>query len=254
MQTIARLTVLVGFLLLHWIAGAVAGTTTVSAPVNSAITFWKRIYGEFDSSKVIIFHERSLRIVAVCEKENLTATLDSLKNNRIDAKFLRTKPGRKEFVTGAVRRAELYPYIPDSLRKYNLDPRLQWLPVLESGYLDTMVSMQNAQSIWQFIPSTGKRFGLSQTDMRDTYKATSAFVRYFTELYAEFNDPALALTAYHHGEGGIRTKLKKTAGKTLDAILPLLGFQSRNYYAKFMAIVSIAEEMNKGEAVIENED
>ena len=113
--------------------------------------------------------------------------------------------------------------------------------MLESGYLDTMVSVSGARGIWQFMPATGRKFGLSAATITDPYLSTSAFARYFSVLLNEFNDYSLALSAYYHGEMGIRQKLKRRNASSLAEILPDLGFESRNYYARFVAVIDIAK-------------
>lgn len=67
--------------------------------------------------------------------------------------------------------------------------------------------------------------------------------QYISFLHQQFGDYALALTAYHHGEGGIKNKLQQSKTATLDGIIPQLGFQSGNYFARYLAIVDIARSV-----------
>ncbi len=202
--------------------------------------FWKRIYAEIDSSKTVIYDKNTLKIYAVVQNQSLSTTLDSIKKIHRSPNKIMIKQGRQEFVSNAIFRAAEYSFVIDSLAAHKLHPDLRWLPVLESGYLDTMISDQGARGIWQFIPSTAKNYGLSPGEITDPHKSTSAFVQYISFLHRQFGDYSLALTAYHHGEGGITNKLKKNNGSSLDDIIQQLGFQSGNYFARFLAIVDIA--------------
>lgn len=213
-------------------------------PVTPVITekkvFWTRVYRDIDSLHTVVYNRKTLHTYAVVINDAVRYTVDSIKNEGVSPRRIMLKQGRKEFVLEAIRRAADYLFVVDSLRAHHLHNDLRWLPVLESGYLDTMVSPKDARGIWQFIPSTAKRYGLQAHEIADSYKSTHAFVRYFSVLYNEFDDYGVALTAYHHGEGGVRKKLLKRKNTSLESILPDLGFQSRNYYAKYLAIVGIA--------------
>jgi hypothetical protein len=217
----------------------------VSQPFSRRVSFWKKIYSEIDSTFTVVYNSSSLKIYSICMNNRVKTVTDSLRKAVVEPGIVRLKQGRREFVKSAVFRADQHAFISDSLKIHGLHPDLRWLPVLESGYLDTMVSAQGAMGIWQFIPSTGRKYGLSHKEITDPLKSTEAFIRYFSDLLREFDDYALALTAYHHGEGGVRGKLKKYNGSTLEDILPHLGFQSQNYFAKFLAVVDIAHELRK---------
>jgi hypothetical protein len=212
----------------------------VSEQLLKGKLFWKKIYAEIDSSRSVIYHRYTLRIFGIVTNDRVAATLDSLKKVLVDPDKMLVKQGRKEFIRDAITRAGNFPFIDDTLKKYGLHPDLKWLPVLESGYLDTMVSVSGARGIWQFMPATGRKFGLSSSTITNPHMSTVAFARYFSVLLAEFNSYALALSAYNHGENGIRQKLKTRKAKSLVEILPDLGFESRNYYVRFLSVIDIA--------------
>ncbi|HEX2955464.1 MAG TPA: transglycosylase SLT domain-containing protein [Chitinispirillaceae bacterium] len=138
--------------------------------------FWKRFYAEIDSSMTVLYDKKSLKTYTIVKNEYLSSTVDSLKKVIRYPNQIMAKQGRREFVNSAIRRAAEYSFVVDSLAIHRLHPDLRWLPVLESGYLDTMVSDQNARGIWQFIPSTRKKYGLLPDDIAEPHKSTSAFV------------------------------------------------------------------------------
>jgi hypothetical protein len=228
---------------LHLFAGAqeIYFNEPVSAKVLECKRFWKKIYAEIEFSRSVIYHRFSLEIFAIVPNDRVAAALDSLKKAHVDPAKILVKQGRKEFIRDGIARAGEFPFIDDTLKKYGLHPDLKWLPVLESGYLDSMKSRSGARGIWQFMPATGRRFGLSARTITDPHLSTSAFARYFSALLGEFDNYALALSAYNHGEKGIRQKLERRKATSLVEILPDLGFESRNYYARFLSVIDIAK-------------
>ncbi len=95
---------------------------------------------------------------------------------------------------------------------------LAYLAFVESGYNPLARSRSGALGMWQFIPSTGKAYGMEQNwwldERKDPYQATRAAAAYLSRLYTLFNDWHLAITAYNAGEGKISRGLAATGAKT----------------------------------------
>lgn len=110
-------------------------------------------------------------------------------------------------------RAQYFLYdIIEELEKRNMPTELALLPIVESSYITKAVSHASAVGVWQFIPVTGKRFGLEQNHWLDerqfTPKATTAALDYLEFLHKRFNNWHLALAAYNCGEGCVDRALK----------------------------------------------
>ena len=108
-------------------------------------------------------------------------------------------------------------FILGELEKRNMPTELALLPMVESAYYPVAYSRAHAAGLWQFIPSTGKNYGLEQTwwrdERRDVIASTKAALDYLQVLHAEFNDWQLALAAYNWGENGLRRSIKRNKGR-----------------------------------------
>jgi len=153
------------------------------------------------------------------EKEAIEIFLDTMDisklsfpivvNERVmqEIHFLTTNARR--FTEGALsRKTTLDSMIYSKLRARNMPEDLVYLAFIESGFKINAYSKAKAAGVWQFIPSTGKRYGLSidfWQDMRyNPELATDAALDYLSDLYAEFGDWYLAMAAYNCGENRIR--------------------------------------------------
>lgn len=123
---------------------------------------------------------------------------------------------------------------------------LALLPIVESAYQPFAYSPSRASGLWQFIPATGKRFGLKQNwwydGRRDVIAATDAALRYLQELSERFNgDWELALAAYNAGEYNVERAIKRNRQKGLQADYWSLDLyrETENYVPSLLAIAEI---------------
>jgi membrane-bound lytic murein transglycosylase D len=100
-----------------------------------------------------------------------------------------------------------------SLARAGLPTDLVWLSLIESGHNPAIVSPAGAVGLWQFMPDTGRTYGLTVdrwVDERlDPERSTDAAVRYLSDLYRRFGSWDLAMAAYNMGHGGLARAVKK---------------------------------------------
>ncbi len=159
-----------------------------------------------------------------------------------------------EYVDKVVERARPYlHYIVSELEKRDMPLEIALLPVVESGYQPFAYSKGRASGLWQFIPSTGKVYGLKQDwwhdGRRDVIASTDAALTYLQKLHNDFGDWQLALAAYNCGEGTVGRAIKKNkkAGKKTDFWSLDLPKETSAYVPKLMAVshlVAMPERYN----------
>ena len=125
------------------------------------------------------------------------------------ARHARWYLNRPEYVPRMVERSHRYLYfIIEELEKRNMPTEIALLPMIESAYNPQAYSPARAAGIWQFIPSTGRKYGLQQDfwydGRRDVLAATRAALDYLQFLHDMFGDWELALAAYNWGENGVQ--------------------------------------------------
>ncbi|WP_448588471.1 lytic transglycosylase domain-containing protein [Thermocrinis sp.] len=146
-----------------------------------------------------------------------------------------------------MRRGSYYiPIIKPILQKYNLPEELALLPVIESAFNPFAVSRAGAAGLWQFIPSTAKRYGLrvdKDVDERfDVMKSTEAAALYLKDLHKMFGNWELALAAYNCGEGCVS---RRTGGIDFWMTQGMLPLETRNYVPAFFAVLLLARYPEK---------
>lgn len=137
------------------------------------------------------------------------------------------------------------PYICAQVQSRELPTELCLIPIIESALNPNAFSPRGALGLWQFMPSTARRFGLARdwwTDQRrDVALSTDAALDYLTQLHKRFGDWTLALAAYNCGEGRMHRTLRKMPGaKTaFDLRLPR---ETEYYVARILAYSAVFAE------------
>jgi membrane-bound lytic murein transglycosylase D len=137
-------------------------------------------------------------------------------------------------------------YIVSEIEKRNLPLELALLPVVESAFNPVAYSRSRASGLWQFIPSSGKHYGLQQDwwidERRDVIEATGAALTYLQYLNNYFaGDWFLAIAAYNGGEGTVGSAVRRNqaAGRPADFFNLSLKSETRDYVPKLLAISRI---------------
>ncbi len=146
---------------------------------------------------------------------------------------------------------ESFKYITEQIKERNLPKELAWLPLVESNFNPEAVSNKGAAGLWQFMPATGKQYGLKQTSSLDERKdlkaSTKAALTHLEYLHKKFDrDWNLALAAYNAGEGTIEKAIKKNkkAGKATNFWSLRLSKETCEYVPKFIGISRSAKKID----------
>ncbi len=158
-----------------------------------------------------------------------------------------------DYLTRISERAQPYLYlVVQEIEKEGLPIEIALLPIVESAYYPFSYSHGTAVGVWQFIPSTGRLYGLDQDwwheDRRHILNSTRAAARYLKDLSKMFNgDWMLAVAAYNAGPGRIQNALKinQKAGKQTDYWSLDLPKETEKYVPKLLALSMIAKEPEK---------
>ena len=164
-----------------------------------------------------------------------------------------TKYGEKNFFIKAYKRSGKYrPHIVSELKAAGMPVELSWLPLIESGFKVRALSRARALGLWQFIPSTGYKFGLKRDkyiDERiDPVKSTQAAIAYLKALHQIFGDWSTVLAAYNSGEGRVLRVIRSQNINYLDNFWDLyerLPRETARYVPRFMATLFIINNPEK---------
>ena len=163
-----------------------------------------------------------------------------------------TGPERSFFIASYQRSGKYRPHILKKLAEAGLPAELSWLPLIESGFKTNALSKARALGLWQFIPSTGYKFGLERNlyvDQRlDPERATDAAIDYLTALHKIFGDWSTALAAYNCGEGKVLQVIRDQRVNYLDNFWDLyhrLPWETARYVPRFLATLHIVSNLEK---------
>ena len=193
-----------------------------------------------------VYIERLSRIPSVME----------LAYNNIVQRFIDRYSGRLRYsVSYLLGAANFYmPIFEEALEAYQLPLELKYLPIIESALNPKAVSRAGAAGLWQFMPGTGKQYGLELNSLvderRDPVKSSYAAARYLRDLYKIFGDWNLVIAAYNCGPENINKAIRRyraakgrtqedetitAADKDYWQIYPYLPAETRGYVPAFIA-------------------
>jgi len=159
---------------------------------------------------------------------------------------------RKSFLAAYQRSGKYRARIVKALEENGMPTELSWLPLIESGFKTNALSSARALGLWQFISSTGTKFGLERNtyvdERLDPEKATEAAIRYLDELHKIFGDWMTVLAAYNCGEGRVLRVIRNQQVDYLDNfwdLYQLLPLETARYVPRFLATLHILNDPEK---------
>lgn len=158
---------------------------------------------------------------------------------------------RQDYINRLTARTSRYLHhtVTEAERR-GIPTELALLPIIESSYDPSATSNAAAAGLWQFIPSTGRIYGLNQSTTydgrRDIIESTRAAYDFLTSLYNQFGSWELALAAYNAGPGRIQRAIEanQRAGLPTDYWSLRLPTETMNYVPRFMAVAQIVKNPN----------
>ena len=165
-----------------------------------------------------------------------------------------------EYLERLAQRARPYlAYIVRAVEKKKLPAEFALLPVVESAFKVYAYSRKGASGLWQFMPSTGRLYGLKQNwwydGRRDVVASTHAALDYLTKLMRDFDgDRLLAVAAYNWGEGNVRRAMarNRARGKATDVWSLRLPRETRVHVSRLLAIAAVVGDPEGYGVVLES--
>lgn len=161
---------------------------------------------------------------------------------RHESKFIASR----SYFGRVVNRSRPYMYhIANEVKKRNMPAEAALLPFIESAFVTKAKSHVGASGLWQFMPATGRHYGLEKTPVydgrHDVYAATDAALNYLQYLYGLFGDWPLAFAAYNWGEGNVGRAVNRARAQGLEPTYENLRMpdETRNYVPKLLAVRNI---------------
>lgn len=155
---------------------------------------------------------------------------------------------RSDYLNRMITRSQPYIYhIVTEAEKRQIPAEVALLPFVESAFVNKAKSRVGASGLWQFMPASGRQYGLEQNNLydgrHDVYAATDAALTYLQYLHNLFGDWSLALAAYNWGEGNLGKAIKRAQLSGIDPTYENLRLpnETRNYVPKLLAVRNIIE-------------
>jgi len=199
----------------------------------------------------------SKRILEIYASRNIVVNgnhnaIPEVINRHVQAEInLFTSGSERRFFIESLQRSGRYrDRIASALKEAGLPEELSWLPLIESGFKTHALSRSRALGLWQFIPSTGYKFGLHRNkfidERMDPVKATRAAIDYLKELHSIFGDWSTVLAAYNCGEGRVLRVIRTQNINYLDNFWDLyerLPRETARYVPRFLATLHVLNNL-----------
>lgn len=162
-----------------------------------------------------------------------------------------TGRGKGHFEVGLQRYGKYAPTVARILKEEGVPAELAWLAMVESNYNTQAYSRARARGLWQFIPGTGRNYGLKQDfwvdERSDFEKETHAAARYLRDLHGMFGDWHLAIASYNAGEGKIGRAIRSTGKRDFWHIRETryIRRETKDYVPAFLAVLTIVQDPAK---------
>jgi membrane-bound lytic murein transglycosylase D len=200
----------------------------------------------FTISKRIVEINASRFTVAAGDRNSIPVIM----NDHVRREIESFKGPERDFFMAAYRRSGRYrPAILRAFKEAGMPQELSWLPLIESGYKVRALSRARALGLWQFIASTGYRYGLKRDqwidERMDPDKSTVAAIAYLKELHQMFGDWTTALAGYNCGEWAVMNRIKTQKINYLDNFWDLyvkLPQETAAYVPRLLAVLHIVND------------
>ncbi|MCG6534002.1 MAG: LysM peptidoglycan-binding domain-containing protein, partial [Syntrophales bacterium LBB04] len=179
--------------------------------------------------------------------------IPSVMNAEVEREIRSFQTVERDFFISSYQRASFFrPTVVKALKKAGMPVELSWLPLVESGFKIRALSRARALGLWQFIPSTGYKYGLNRDDWvderMDVEKSTQAAIDYMKDLHEMFGDWLTVLAAYNCGEGRLLRVISGQHINYLDRFWDLynqLPNETARYVPRFLATLEIIKDPKK---------
>lgn len=157
----------------------------------------------------------------------------------------------RDYTKMVLARKEMYfPMFDETMEKHEMPLEIKYLSIIESGLDPQIRSRVGAMGLWQFMPATGRMYGMhtnSEIDDRmDPEMSTDAAAKYLKSLYRMFGDWEVAMAAYNCGPGNVRKAIRRSGGKkTFWGIYNYLPKETRSYVPQVQAMLYILNHLEE---------